>query len=1323
VSRELDVRDFGPSRITQSRVVELQTAARRISGQLAGAHRVEVTGFDATTGNASAVRSLDAPRIAGDVARRALTHLQQIAPVLGLDTAHPPEFVADPLVQRTSSGAQVTNLLQHHAGVPVFQAAMAVRFGPDGELFDTVGSTVTVSGVPDAAPALSVERAVLAAAAHVATPDADERDAVDQFGSPLPAPAVDLSGFTPIVLTTAGGPEQKTTLDAGPCGNEIAAALVWFPRDEGIALAWKMELAMPYGARYDTIVDAGTGEVVFCRQTVNSAAAEGNVYLRDGGGVRVRTAFPRPLGDLLEHPSIGHRDWRWCRKCEGLFYGQMGQGACPAGGAHDKTASGDYRLLFASAGAPGQRGWHWCSKCAGLFFVGGSPSAGICPAGGAHQKMGFGLGAAISYSLLDRQPLRRGQPNWRWCRKCAGLFYGGSSTPGACPAGGAHDQTGSGNYVLSLNAAGLPSGFPPSWSSESSTVGSATDAHLEVIAADGTESAGLPTAGVETGGRLVFDPKDATGDAQKVLNTFYFTNVMHDVFYVLGFDEAAGNFQVSNLGAGSAANDALDARIYSGAVWGTASMWTPTDGSPPVMKMGLYEASGRHTAFDADVVFHEFTHGVTSRLVGGPLNANALDSAQSSGMGEGWGDYVACTLNDKTLVGDWVLDNASGVRKYPYDAAYPEHFGHVGRGRYREAHNIGEIWCATLMEVNRSTDKHLALQLVVDALKLSPANPSFLDMRDAILLALQQIFVSGQLDVHQRDGVWQGIWAAFCRFGMGPQAASFGAQYTGISADFTLGDASWGHCGKCDELFAAGSPGAQPCPVGGAHAASSANRFDLVSDTPSAPCQHGWRRCGKCAVLFFAGGAAQGVCAAGGTHDAADSPTFGLTLDAAGGPGERGWRWCKKCSGLFRAGLPVLGKPIPANCPAGGSHDKSASGSYSLMLAVDAPAHSPQWSSADLTAISGDVETSTDQPFAYLTDFPGQGPTARVIHVGTDHHVHELTVSAGSRWSSADLTALAGGDEGSGRSLIACVTDFADQGPTARVFHVGTYGHVYELSVAPGGAWQSADLTQLAGGPAVGGSLCACVTNFGHGQTARVIYAGSDWHIYELSVSAGGHWQLADLTKITGAPRGVSCFAYVTDFGSGQTLRVVFLGQDWHVHELNLSAGGEWGAADLTKITKDADAEGLLFAYSTDIPGQGPTARVIYRDAQQRVRELAVSAGRAWSAADLTTASGAADAFAPPFGYVTDLRGQGPTARVVFRGGRDRSELGSHHVQEMTVAAGRPWTSADLTQAAGGPDADGAPFGYVTNFAGQGPTARVLYRGTDKHIYELSITP
>jgi extracellular elastinolytic metalloproteinase len=325
---------------------------------------------------------------------------------------------------------------------------------------------------------------------------------------------------------------------------------------------------------------------------------------------------------------------------------------------------------------------------------------------------------------------------------------------------------------------GLPQGFPDDWVEAGSAAGNSVFAHLG--------DSGPTIQGQQSGGRIVFDPADAKGDDQKVLNIFYFNCVMHDYFYLLGFREGDGNFQRQNFGRGGVASDRVDARSYPGGVSGTASMGTPVDGSSPVMKMGLVTSTNRHTAFDSTVVFHEFMHGVTNRLVGGPMNVRALDAPQSGGMGEGWGDYVACTITGRTVVGSWVVNDPNGIREFRYDSNFPDDFGDLGTGRYNEVHNVGEIWCATLLEMNRRIDAPFAIQLVVDALKLSPANPSFLDMRDAILAALEAQRSAGRVDEATYLAKRAGIWAAFAKFGMGPGARTNGAFLNGIVPDFTV---------------------------------------------------------------------------------------------------------------------------------------------------------------------------------------------------------------------------------------------------------------------------------------------------------------------------------------------------------------------------------------------------------------------------------------------------------------------------------------------------------------------------------------------------------
>ena len=309
----------------------------------------------------------------------------------------------------------------------------------------------------------------------------------------------------------------------------------------------------------------------------------------------------------------------------------------------------------------------------------------------------------------------------------------------------------------------LADGFPDPWIEERSAVG-------QFCLRPPRRYRSVPGRG-HLGDTVVFDPADPVGDEQKILNIFFYNCVMHDFFYLLGFREKDGNFQRDNLGRGGLGSDRVDARSFAGEVRGTATMATLVDGRGPTMKMGLVASTDRHTAFDSSVVFHEFMHGVTNRLVGGPMNVRALDDPQSSGMGEGWGDYIACTIND--TIGGWRLGRGRSRRDSRVSlttATFRTAFGDLGTGRYDEEHNIGEIWCATLLEMNRNIGRTLGAQLVVDALKLAPANPSFLDMRDAILAALDGRLVRGKLHGRRARGALSGIWDAFARFGMGPGA-------------------------------------------------------------------------------------------------------------------------------------------------------------------------------------------------------------------------------------------------------------------------------------------------------------------------------------------------------------------------------------------------------------------------------------------------------------------------------------------------------------------------------------------------------------------------
>jgi extracellular elastinolytic metalloproteinase len=324
---------------------------------------------------------------------------------------------------------------------------------------------------------------------------------------------------------------------------------------------------------------------------------------------------------------------------------------------------------------------------------------------------------------------------------------------------------------------GLPSPFPrEDWVAVDRTEGNNVCAHLP----DGATAAGSSVDGVMT-----FGPADEKGDDQLRLNVFFLCNFMHDFLYLLGFREADGNFQLDNGDRGGSANDHVDAFVHPAAVNGTANMLTLADGSAPVMNMGLVTSTERHTALDSSVVFHEYAHGLTNRLVGGPNDDRSLEAIQSRSMGEGWSDYVACTINGTNVVGAWVVNRPSGIRGFPYDADFPDHFGMLGSGRYTQVHNNGEIWCAALMELNRNLGEKLAIEMVIDGLKLTPANPTYLQARDAILSALDAKAVAEEWGDGPRGERKDQAWRAFAKFGMGVGARSGPATgYAGIAADF-----------------------------------------------------------------------------------------------------------------------------------------------------------------------------------------------------------------------------------------------------------------------------------------------------------------------------------------------------------------------------------------------------------------------------------------------------------------------------------------------------------------------------------------------------------
>ena len=133
------------------------------------------------------------------------------------------------------------------------------------------------------------------------------------------------------------------------------------------------------------------------------------------------------------------------------------------------------------------------------------------------------------------------------------------------------------------------------------------------------------------------DPRDFRPAA--LANAFYLANRAHDFFYDLGFTEVAGNFQTDNFELGGVGGDAVRVEIHDPLLLNNASFRQAPEGSPPRMQMGLFTGQtanltdDRDTAYDLQINVHEYAHGVTTRLVGGPDEVGCLSGTQAGALG------------------------------------------------------------------------------------------------------------------------------------------------------------------------------------------------------------------------------------------------------------------------------------------------------------------------------------------------------------------------------------------------------------------------------------------------------------------------------------------------------------------------------------------------------------------------------------------------------------------------------------------------------------------------------------------------------------------
>jgi len=454
-----------------------------------------------------------------------------------------------------------------------------------------------------------------------------------------------------------------------------------------------------------------------------------------------------------------------------------------------------------------------------------------------------------------------------------------------------------------------------------------------------------------------------------VTNLFYWNNVIHDLHYLFGFNEAAGNFQQNNYGKGGQGNDRLDADAQDGSGTNNANMLTLPEGVSPRMQMYIwtgattlqvnspsgiaanYPAAGaafggeitaagitgdvqiinspgnpgpqgeqpdqgcfpapasltgkialirrggcefgqkvvsaqnsgaiaviiynnagndlllmgpgntgaaatipaiaigqshgelirntitgppaatvnatmkksapdRDSDLDNAVIIHEYTHGVSNRLTGGPNSPTVcLESVEQGG--EGWSDWFAMAFTARTGdtgplprgMGTYVTFQdpptfGGGIRAFPYSTSMsvnPQTYNSIRTAAI--PHGVGAVWAGMLWEMYWNiidgipelnlpgrgyrqdlydlsqplAGNQIALRLVMDGMKIQPCNPTFVDQRDAILEA-DQVNNGGAFQCH--------IWKAFAKRGLGVNAVDGGTfpldDNAAVQEDFTV---------------------------------------------------------------------------------------------------------------------------------------------------------------------------------------------------------------------------------------------------------------------------------------------------------------------------------------------------------------------------------------------------------------------------------------------------------------------------------------------------------------------------------------------------------
>ncbi|GAB4420051.1 MAG: hypothetical protein OHK0039_33170 [Bacteroidia bacterium] len=696
------------------------------------------------------------------------------------------------------NGARHLYFQQYHQGLPVYEAVGAAHFHADGRLLVVHQSLQRdlVGRAPQVAPLLDAAQAVQAAAG--------------QLGIATDGPLR--------VRETVGGARQAVTFDRGTwAAEDVPVALAYATAPDGsLRLAWELTIYTPDGQHWwQCHIDAADGNllhrhdlVVHCNWShseslldceeaghLHEAAPTGqtSTLTADGSAYGV---YPLPLESpnhgpraLLSEPAdsvaspFGWHDTDGQPGAEFTITrgnnvlaqedrnGDNGSGYSPDGGSNLLF---DFPIDFTQPPATFEDAaitnlFYWNNVMHDFWY-----SYGFDEAAGNFQQNNYGRGGqGGDYVFADAQdgsgtnnanfatPQDGQNPRMQmfiWTSGSALLDYLTINSPAsiAGPYGAA--------------AAGFGPGLP------------ATPLTADlVLVEDGSgnnEGCNTITNSAALAGKIAVVDRGNCTFVAKITNVqnagaaaVIVVNNQNSAPFAMGGNGTGIN--VPSVMISLQNGNAIKGALASGTVNGTLS---DTGGGIPGFDSGL----------DNGVIVHEYTHGISNRLTGGPANAGCLGNEEQAG--EGWSDWFGLVMTvrpgDQAAtargIGTYVSGEpvtGGGIRPFPYSTDMginPVTYDYV---KFLSVpHGVGSVMCSMLWDLywelvdeygfdndlqNGSGGNNIALQLVVDGLKLQPCGPGFVDVRDAILLA----------DELNNGGANKClIWRVFARRGLGYSA-------------------------------------------------------------------------------------------------------------------------------------------------------------------------------------------------------------------------------------------------------------------------------------------------------------------------------------------------------------------------------------------------------------------------------------------------------------------------------------------------------------------------------------------------------------------------